>query len=327
MLNMKKFLSLFAIVAVALVFVSIGCNPDDDPVIDLPADVVLLQEDPNDGSLYFFEDILDLDDTTTVVELGIQAVKGTGALKSLTITEDGVAVSTDRLQITDLRTGDPVTANNPLLITGDNVDGFDYEIAINVHDFYGTAAYSFDVADENNLVGSAGINITTIEPATPLDMELEGILFNAAGPAGTGGLSLNDGVGTGSASADAEIRDLGIDCAEPNNANWLAQFGTVNGADMRQVDPTTIENFAFADVDNKEIILDAYTKGIVLNDGSTVNTVGCDAVPLSVTDVAAPVAGDVYVVEAGGVYYMFEVAEVNITNDDNDDNYVLNIKY
>ena len=327
MINMKQFLSLFAIVAVALVFVTTGCKEDDTDPINFPADVILLQEDPTDGSLYFYEDF-EVNDTATFVALGINAEKGTGALKSLTITQDGSNVDVDRLQMRDLRTGATITVNNPLLITGDNVDGFDFEILLNVHNEYGTTAnYSFNVGDENDLVGSASINITTTEPLTPLDMTIPGALLNAAGPAGTGGLDLDTGDSTGSGDAAAEIRDLGIDCAEPNSSNWLGQIGTVNGADMKKVDPASIENFDFDTVDNKEIIEEAYSKGTELADGSTVNTSGCDAVPLSVTDVDAPAVGDVYVVSANGTYYMFEIVAINVTTDNNDDEYEVNIKF
>ncbi|MBR9921124.1 MAG: hypothetical protein GYB31_09815 [Bacteroidetes bacterium] len=324
---MQKFLSLFAVVAITLVFVTTACNPDENPPIDLPPDVVFLTEDPTDMSGYFFENF-ETEDTAAFVSLGIQAETGTSSLKSLTITQDGTPVSTDRIVIRDLRTDTDVTANNPLLITGDNTEGFEYEILLNPQDDFDVAAvYSFDVTDENGLTGSATITITTIKPATPLDMTLVGVLFNAAGPTGTGGLDLDDGSSTGSASGDAEIRDLGIDCAEPDADNWLAQFGTVNGADMKRVDPGSLEDFTFDGTDSKEVILQAYNTGAELSDGSTVNTSGCDAVPLSVTDVAAPVAGDVFVVESGGVYYLIEVEEVNVTTSDNDDNYVLNIKY
>ncbi|MCB0703694.1 MAG: hypothetical protein KDC34_00225 [Saprospiraceae bacterium] len=324
---MKKFLSLFALVAITLVFVTSGCKEDDtiDP-INFPPDVVFLLEDPTDGSVYDYADYT-TDDTTSFASIGIKADKGTGALKSLTITQDGGNVSVDRLIIRDLRTDTEITANNPLLILGDNVDGFEIEILLNLQDEFSAATYTFDVADENGLVGSSSITVTTFKPATPLDMSLSGVLFNAAGPAGTGGLNLIDGSSVGSTNSAAQIRDLGIDCAEPNASNWLAQFGTVNGADMKEVDATQLENFTFSGVDSKEVISEAYSKGVALSDGSTVNTTGCDAVPLSVTDVAAPTAGDVYVVESNGVYYMIEVESVNITTSSNGDSYTLNIKY
>lgn len=215
------------------------------------------------------------------------------------------------------------------MILGVDKDGVTYDINIlpaaaqTVGDI---TTYSFTVTDSNGATDLVDIVITTAaEPGTPITFNMTGVLFNQAGPAGTGGLDLDTGAGVGSANATADIRDLGIDCALPNATNWRQQIGTVNGADMRKVDISQLENFSFATVDKTEVILEAYTSGTALADGSSTT---CGGATVAVTDVSAPVTvGDMFVVFANAKYYLIKIDEVNTTASTNGDNYKLSIKY
>jgi hypothetical protein len=95
---------------------------------------------------------------------------------------------------------------------------------------------------------------------------------------------------------------------------------------MVKVDPSALgENFTFADVKTQEAIVAAYDAGVALADGTSENP---SCVTTAVTDVSdVVVAGDIFAVLANGTYYLFQVDEVNPSFGDNDDNYVLSIKY
>jgi len=116
----------------------------------------------------------------------------------------------------------------------------------------GSYVYTITVTDEFGLESNVEFTVNVVA-ATPLEV-LNGVLFNAGGPAGTGGLDMDNGMSTGSTDEAAEIKDQGID----------SQSGTVT-------------------------------------------------------------AGDIFVVERAGTNYAFQVAEVNVIQADNSDNYVLNI--
>jgi hypothetical protein len=300
-----------------LFFTSCG----EDPIVTDPIgpEVKILTNDPT--TLPGDADVI-IGESFTVK---IQAIKGDADLKSLEITAGGTKLSTDRFT---LNNGD-ILANNPLLITGVDAGGATYTVTIapsGSEEVGTTTTYAFKVTDANDRTDVVDIVIATVAvPGTPITSTLTGILFNQAGPAGTGGLDLDAGASTGSTDASAEIRDLGIDCALPNASNWRKQIGSVNGADMKKVDATQLENFTFAGVDKKEVIEQAFTTGIALTDGTSSN---CAGVNTPVTDVSdAVVAGDMFVVFANNTYYLVRVDAVNTTTDNNGDSYELSIKY
>lgn len=270
-------------------------------------------------------------DGDTDVEIGsafdvkVTIFTGDAKLQSLEIFQGTDKLDAARFTIN----GGAITSNNPFLITGADKDGATYEFRINpgteiVGDIN---TYSFEVTDEAGETDAVDVLITTVAPpGTPIDMTLTGVLLNQAGPAGTGGLSLDDGLGTGSLATEAEIRDLGIDCTIPmGTENWRAQFGTVNGAVMVKVDATQVENFTFDNVDKKEAIQAAYDTGIALDDGISFSPT---CVETAVTDASGDIAvDDMFVVLRDGVYYLIRVDEVNPVGGSNGDNIVFSIKY
>ena len=183
----------------------------------------------------------------------VTATIGDNNLKTLTFLVDGAepgAADIGNYIKSISANGTAITPNNPLLITTNATGGFwDIEIVTYQQALDIPVTYGFEVEDEVGETASTSINVTLTDPGTPLDMNISGVLFNQAGPAGTGGLDLDvaDG-GTGSADASAEIRDLGIDCdIDPANAeNWVMKIGTANDADMVAVDPAALgEDFLF----------------------------------------------------------------------------------
>lgn len=318
--RMKSFLFKFTGLGLfaALLFLT-SCG-DDDPITTNPLGPdVQFVDDP--ATLSTDSDVIINDGFSVKVRL----IKGDAPLKSMEITAGGVKLDISRLTIN----GGAVSPNNPFLILGTAVDGVTYtfDIASSGTEAVGDiTTYVFKATDTNDQTDEVDIIITTIaQPGTPLSQTLNGVLFNQAGPAGTGGLDLDTGNGTGSSDAAAEIRDLGIDCALPNASNWRRQIGTVNGAEMKKVDVAQLENFTFAGVDKKEPIIQAFTTGIALANGTSSN---CAGVNTPVTDVSdAVVVGDMFVVFANSNYYLVRIDAVNPTTDSNGDSYELSIKY
>lgn len=324
---MTKLLLKLSGVALALtLLITTGCEDDTTtdplgPLLTFATDAGFISEDTT-----FSTDV-----TTFAVRLN--ATVGDNDLNTLTFLVDGVQIPGTEIDdyIKSITSnGSSITANNPLLISGANTSGGTYEVEIaTTNQVEGIEAiYTFELADAVGETSSASVGITLEDQGTDIDTELTGVLFNQAGPAGTGGLDLDTGVGTGSTAAESELRDLGIDCTiNPDNAeNWRSQIGTINGADMVKVDPTALgENFTFADVKFKEAIVEAYDTGETLSDGVSQNP-SCDETP--VTDVTDPVAvGDIFAVLANGNYYLIQIDEVNAVSGSNGDNYELSIKF
>lgn len=257
----------------------------------------------------------------SVFSVKLRLQTGSSDLKSVRIQENNVNLPTSRFSINS----GAIASNNPFLITGSSKTGVTYQIDIQVHDgFQETKTYTFQVTDDGNLTDMVSIEVTTKgEPVTTLT----GVLFNQAGPTGTGGLDLDNGNGTGSTAAEAEIRDLGLDCTIPApGLNWRRQIGSVNGADLRKVDLTKVENFTFANVTFSEQIIGAYDAGTTLADGESTNC--ANANKTNVTDVSAKlIVGDLFTVKKGDKYYLIRIDQINETAMNNEDNYVLSIKF
>lgn len=302
---------------VALFFSSCG---DDPIVVDPLGPEITFVTDP--GFLSADSEVMLGESFSVKVRLS----KGDAQLNTLSINEGSDKLATSRFTINS----GAVTSNNPLLIVGADKDGVTYSIDIApsataaIGDFI---TYSFIVADEGNETDLVDIVINITGPATtPLDATIPGVLFNQAGPAGTGGLDLDTGTGTGSAAAESELRDLGLDCTmAPGTLNWLRKIGTINGAIMVRVDATQLENFTFDGVDNKEIVKDAYDTGIALAAGTSTN---CGSGTTTTVQNTADVAvGDVFAVFANSKYYLFQVDDIIENNTGNDDSYELTIKF
>ncbi|MCF8238810.1 MAG: hypothetical protein K9I85_11680 [Saprospiraceae bacterium] len=258
-------------------------------------------------------------ETGSTFNVNVIATSGTNPMKALTVYKDNVA-----MDFNDLTFNGSGATSNPALLFNTDKTSLNWEIGILGEATDGSHDYKFEILDDNGLTNSVTINIITKTTATPLEKTLMGVLFNQAGPTGTGGLDLDNGTSLGSANVAVEIRDMGIDCGLPDATNWRKQIGSANSADMRKVDLTVLPAFTFAATVSKEAILEAYTTGTVLGSGMTDNC----TTPVSVNDVSAPVVvGDMFVVLSNSKYYLIQVAKLNNTTTNNDDNYEMNVKY
>ncbi|GJM31110.1 MAG: hypothetical protein DHS20C18_01110 [Saprospiraceae bacterium] len=238
----------------------------------------------------------------------VNVSKGDNPLQSMTINENGAKLAAARFTIDN----GAITSNNPFLITGTSKDGAIFEFSITPSTVVGDiSTYSFLVTDEAGETDEISLDITIAAPlTTPLDVTYTAVIVNnASGPAGSnGGLDLDTGVNVPSASAEAELRDMGIDINLPVSQNWLQQIQPRNGATLRLPDVDAIENFSFENVDSREAILGAYETAD------------------DVTQTEKLAEGDVFIIERDDDFFLIQVFKITVTTGDNLDKYELNVK-
>ncbi|MEZ5030370.1 MAG: hypothetical protein R2787_03140 [Saprospiraceae bacterium] len=237
-------------------------------------------------------------ETGSTFTVNVIANAGTNPMKVITVYKDNVAID-----FNDLTYNGSGATSNPAILFNTDKTSLDWEIGILSDNTDGSHDYKFEIEDEGGLKNSVTISIMTVTSATPVD-SLMGILFNQAGPTGTGGLDLDMGIGTGSADPIAEIRDQGIDIGLPNPTNWKQRISGVNGSTIRKAAAGT----NFTTTASKEAILDAWNAGTDKTESDKI------------------AQGDIYLVKNGMKYYMIYFSEVNIVTTDNSDNYVIDIK-
>jgi len=259
-------------------------------------------------------------DAGQLVTIPITVGQGSFLLTSIAVYENDELISDlDRLRYADSNNAFDA---NPYIIPTADQGGFAGNIFIRASDEAGTTnMYRVDIADEFGNVTSESFTITTNQSGTAITT-LQGILFNRAGPVGTGGLDLDTGNGTGSSDALAEIRDEGIDAGQPNDVNWIKNISGVNGTELKLIianSANVSENFSFDGVTFAEQI-DEFDNPDV---GTPFQNTNSDGQLVSwLVEV-----GDVFFAKGTSNNYLFIVREVNETPGDNGDNYVLDIKY
>lgn len=234
----------------------------------------------------------------------VEATRGGAALQSIGVFEDGVLI--DELSRLDFN-GFEFDAN-PFSLAANDKEGFIAEVGVVSH-ASGIANYAFEILDEDGNKASISINVD-IE-STAVDGQFTAIMVNNAdGPSDSfGGLDLDD---TPEAvafnSADAELRDLGIDTDIAVPENWLQQVEPVNGATLRVPDFTQSENFSFDNANSREAIVAAYDSGIEQTQSEALSV------------------GDLLIVKRNEDYFLLEVTRVEVTTDNNLDFYEFDIK-
>lgn len=232
------------------------------------------------------------------VKLDVQ--KGDNPLESLTIREDGTLVPTARLEFNSGFT----TVQNPYLVTGTDVDGFEIIIDIEAHSD-GVRTYSFIAEDQAGETDEISIDITIGASGEPIDDTFTMILLNNADGPSEGGLDLDVPEAVSSSSDNAEIRDMGIDLNQPIASNWRQRIEPVNGAVLAVV---TSAGYNFADIETKGQVVALFDEGEEVDMSSVVAT------------------GDAFVVRKDNDYFLLEVTEIILTSDDNNDYYQFDIK-
>lgn len=227
----------------------------------------------------------------------LTAVKGAGSISAISVLVDG-----EFEDIADLAFGGDFTSN-PQPLEGAMTEGFVMEsLSFRTRTTLGTYVYTIVVTDEYGQNSTTEFTVNVV--STPLET-LTGVLYNAEGPTGTGGLDLDNGNSTGSASGEAEIRDQGYDDA----GNWAQLIAPVADATMFQLTPGAngiAEGFTFASITSKQDLANLSESGLPIGVSGTV------------------LVGDMFVVNRAGLVYGILVTEVNVQAD-NSDNYVFTI--
>jgi hypothetical protein len=307
---MKKVLWIFtSALLLSNLFVSTGCGDDTTDPINNLAPIVVITDGPS------AETVVGQD---AIVTVKVEATKGTGALKTLTVLESGTKISLDRITIDGA-----AAAANPLLLVNPT-DEMTWTIGIDVHDAFDKRTYTVRVEDDNGLNDEITFDVTVQEANT----EINGVLLNQMGPAGTGGIDLETGTGTGTSAhagdptneyLKADLRDMGIRPGATTGDNWAKRVGGINGSEVRYLDNPT--ELSFDNVKSKQGVIDAFNAGAVLTEEiSTFPGVKVSKVV---------VKGDVFMVKSGEKYFLVRVDDVieTLTLGDNTDNYKLSIKF
>jgi len=247
----------------------------------------------------------------------VSVSKGSADLKTLTVFEDGSTIPLDRISL----------SANPALFVGGNKGGQTLEIEVTPDSKEGIYTYAFEAEDEDGKVATTAVVVTTVIPFTAIEKTITGALLNQGGAAGTGGLDLDEGTGTGSNDEAAEIQDEGIDLDKTAATNWRQQISGANDAEVLFIDDLgkVVEGLTFDDVIYKEQIADAFAIGAEL-DGDDSNCNCSDAT--NGEKVSNPVQeGDIFAIKRGDVTYLILCTKVNIVNPGNTDSYEFSIKY
>jgi len=249
----------------------------------------------------------------SLVSLQLDVTQGTFPMSTIGVYEDGVLIA----DATRLELGSNDFDVNPYALSEDQKAAFSEMLFIRVHDTGGAKVYRIEITDEAGETATLDINIVAGAPLT----ELQGVLFNAGGDDGTGGLDLDEGISTDSDDAIAEIKDLGIDTDLTADINWIQRITGVNGFEARYLfggQNGLPESFTFEGISFKEEVTSLWDNSTPFT-SEDVNT-GEKVSFLMEVD-------DVFIVSDGTKYYTFIVREVNVRTMDNLDNYVLDIKY
>ncbi|GAB4249742.1 MAG: hypothetical protein Kow0027_12710 [Saprospiraceae bacterium] len=278
--------------------------------------LVQIVDGPNPGDV-----ITELNGTISVT---LDVTKGTSPLNTVTIQENGTKLDLSRIEYVGVS-----GSANPLLLSGANKDGFTQEIRIQAQDAYDTRTYTIKVEDEAGLSDEVSFDITIVEP---IEKTLTGVLWNQGGPAGKGGIDLDDGSSTGSKLSStgdpavdtsylrAEMRDMGIDSLAGSGDNWRRRVAGINGSEVRFLG-NSLPDFNFDNITTKEAILSAFEAAAPLSE--TLPNWGSFKVSHEVAE------GDIFVVKKGEKYYLVKVDVVVETTvlGDNTDHYEVSIKY
>ncbi len=252
----------------------------------------------------------------TKLSFRLTAVKGSGDLVLIEVLENGIAVDPVSIFWDNISMS---VASNPFSLEGDDVFGFeDKELFIMTPMSEGTFMYKVIITDSSGLTSELNFNVTTVPDTptgTPVDIRT-GILLNSEGPIGTGGLDLdnldnNNGSVGSSEGEGADIRDNGF---VPGTGNWAQTISPVGSSMIKYLragEGGLPEGFTFDSIDFKEGLSSLFDNGITFTQG--------------VSDFL--VIGDVFVVEKSNSFWVLEVTNIEVTDNDNADKYTFNVKF
>ncbi|MEL6594212.1 MAG: hypothetical protein AAFQ68_29180, partial [Bacteroidota bacterium] len=245
--------------------------------------------------------VADGDSVTTETEFFVKvtATAGDSSLSRIAVSENG----TDIAELTRITFDGDDAGSNPSPLPSTAASGFTWDIGIvSSATDQETNTYTISVTDNGGNVAQVSFDITT---EVGLETATQYLLLNQAGPAGTGGLDLDTGDGTGSADPEAEIKDEGIDLGAPSNdVNWKQEISGVNGSELRLPDA----GFDYDALNNFAQLQAAFDVGVPFTTSNKVEI------------------GDVFLIKNGEKYYAIKTTDINVTPNDNADYYEFEVK-
>lgn len=228
-------------------------------------------------------------------DVKVNASRGADQIASIAVYAEGALVDAANLAF-----GGVAFDANPLTLSGVNTDGFEETVTITSQD-KGTQTYTIEIKDDGGNTQTAEFDLTVM-------IEYVAVIVNNADGPNLGGLDLDTGETVPRASADAELRDKGINIALPISQNWVQEIEAVNGAEIVTPDLGQVENFSYENATTREIIISAYDTGIALAAGDKVDV------------------GDMFVVKRGDDYFLLSAKQVIVKTMDNTDYYEFDVK-
>lgn len=240
---------------------------------------------------------------TATVSVKLTITAGSRDLDSLFVYRDGTLV--DRMEITL----DGYPSASPIELLDSDGRLLDRNLFIRIP---GEGSYDYTIAVKDE-AGNVYSEELTIIFGTSTILYTGSVFFNVEGT-GNGALDLDTGLNTSKNSAEAEIRDLGIDdTIDPMAAeNWIAAIEPVNGATIAELIPGEnglAETFTFESIE-----FDSQLEALVDNTGPSLNSTGTVNV------------GQLFYVQANGNFYMVKIVEINPSFGTNNDSYLVDIK-
>ncbi|MEM7371702.1 MAG: hypothetical protein AAF587_24010 [Bacteroidota bacterium] len=231
-------------------------------------------------------------------DVKIEVTPGAGELTTIEVQENGTALDVTRLQID----GTEATANPE---TVPNTAGFTSVLTITAPAEKGQMfTYSIIVSDNNGKSETVEVEVSTLD----LSVMTMVLLKNQSGPSGTGGVDLHTGESTGTQASDtnADLRDQGIDLGAPSNdLNWIQKIAPINNSVLK----VPAMGFSFDEVETADQITTAFDAGTEIAESDKV------------------IIGDEFLVQSDGTTFAIQVTDIVVTPDDNDDRYILNVKF
>lgn len=292
----STFLKLFSLLLVSS-FLLTSCGEEEEPITGTAPTITLIDGEGNVGSTF---------SPNEEISFTFNVERGSSDMNSLQVNENGTAIAEDSERI---KFNDTIPTANPTLLFGDQEDEFDVKVTIVTNTTPGTYDIDVIVTDSNSPNPRSETYTVEYSVAEPNLEELTGVLFNQAGPSGTGGLNLDTGEGTGSSDPTAHIRDRGN---EDDNTStiWIQKIVPITGnqVSLRYLS----DEVNYDDVQYSNQLEDLYNGGTEVGSEGTAEK---------------NVVGDTFIAKQGDDYWIFIIRNVTITSgNDNTDNYELDIK-
>ncbi|MEM6377786.1 MAG: hypothetical protein AAF705_06220 [Bacteroidota bacterium] len=241
----------------------------------------------------------------SIITLGLDATRGTAGLSTIAVYENDTLIAADRLAYNDNST---ITnfIENPEFTPA--VESFQTGLNIRIAEVPDSVTYTYrvDLTDTEGITASATLEVLV---TNSIDTAYTGILVYNRDGQQFGGLNLYTGQAVAFNSADAQIRDLGIDINLSAANNWIQRIRAVNAAELRVPGANQVEGFSFTNTNTRDALITAFNNGETVSGNSDVVAVG-----------------DVFLVKNNEDYFILEVTEIVVTATDNNDYYEFSIK-